>query len=90
MNKAHVMTGEDRRVLSILMEKIEAIHSIRDHAKYIYFVQKAMEEAKKRNAVSYYGRFKTMLMAARLSKRAFETRLSSRGITTSVAMAISL
>lgn len=87
---SHRMTGEDRKVLSNLMEKIEAIHSMKDHKKYVYFLQQAMQEAQKRNAPSYYARFRTMLMTARLSKRAFETRLSSRGITTSVAMAITL
>lgn len=88
LNREHRMTGEDRNVLANLLEKIKAIHSVREHDKYVYFLKKAMEEAERRNAAHFYERFKSMLMAVLLSKRAKDTRLSSRGITKAVACAM--
>lgn len=80
MENSHTMTGQDRVVLSNLLEKINAIHSLKEHDKFVFFLRKAMEEAKRRNAPHYYDRFHTMLVTSKLSKRAFESRMFGRDI----------
>lgn len=71
---AHVMTGQDRRVLSKLLAKINSIHSIKEHQKYTYFLRKAIEEARKRNAPMYADRFCEMLLESKLSYAAFQKK----------------
>ena len=68
------MTPEDRRVLSLLMEKVKKINARTDHTRYIYFLNKCIEEAQKRSASSFLDRFKDMRDGARLSHRAFESK----------------
>lgn len=80
VRKGVSMTGQDYKVLSNLLKKIDEIHSIREHTKLVYFLKQAMLEAEKRDAPHYYSRFHTLLITSQLSKRAFDTRLSSQGV----------
>lgn len=68
------MTPNDRKVLSQLLEKVKAISALKEYQKFIYFVNKCIEEAQKRNAGSFLERFIDLRNAARLSHRAFEGR----------------
>jgi len=79
------MTGQDRKVLAALMEKIKTINSLTEYRKFIYFVDRAIEEAQKRNAPNYYERFKTMKMGARLSYEAIRPRLERMQVHANVA-----
>lgn len=68
------MTPEDRKVLSALLEKLKKINALRDYQRYIYFVNKCIEEAQKRNATSFVERFNDLRNGARLSYRAFDSK----------------
>lgn len=68
------MTPEDRKVLSLLLEKVKKISALKDYQRYIYFINKCIEEAEKRNATQFLERFRDMRNGARLSYRAFDAR----------------
>jgi hypothetical protein len=68
------MTPEDRKVLSNLLEKAKTLDSKSTQDRFIYFINKCIEEAQKRGASSFVQRFLDMRNAAKLSYRAFESR----------------
>ena len=79
------MTPTDRKVLSHLLEKVKAINALKDYQKFIYFVNKCIEEARNRDARSFLERFTDMRNAARLSYQAFEGRRNAGARLHSVA-----
>lgn len=83
MNKTHQMTEQDRRVLAALLEKLMAFHSIRDNKRFMYFVEKAKQEARKRNAPHYYDRFSSIELSAKLAYEAYRPRLQRMGAVAS-------
>lgn len=68
------MTPQDRKVLSNLLEKAKSLDNQSTHDRFVYFINKCIEEAQKRGANSFAQRFLDMRNAAKLSYRAFESR----------------
>lgn len=73
------MTPDDRAVLSKLLEKVKSISALKEYDRFIFFINKCIEEARKRNANGFVERFTDMRNAARLSYRAFESRRTAGG-----------
>lgn len=68
------MTPDDRVVLSGLLERAKMLDNHATHDRFIYFIRKCIEEAKKRGASSFADRFTDMYGAHQLSFRAFDSR----------------
>jgi len=83
MNKTHQMTEQDRRVLAALLEKLVGLNAVRDNKRFMFFVEKAKQEARKRNAPHYYERFSNMQLSAKLAYEAYKPRLQRMGAVAS-------
>jgi len=68
------MTPQDRIVLSGLLERAKLLDHHQTHDRFIYFIRKCIEEAKKRGSSSFADRFTDMYAAHQLSFRAFDQR----------------
>lgn len=68
------MTPNDRIVLSGLLERAKMLDNHQTHDRFIYFIRKCIEEAKKRGSEQFAQRFTDMYGAHQLSFRAFDSR----------------
>ena len=68
------MTPDDRIVLSGLLERAKLLDFQKTHDRFVYFIRKCIEEAKKRDAEQFVQRFTDMYAAHQLSFRAYNSR----------------
>ncbi|MNQ41876.1 hypothetical protein D3C85_555660 [compost metagenome] len=82
------MTPEDRKKLSLLLEKAKEMSTLKKPELFLEFIGKCIEAARRRDATQYVQRFTDMRNSFRLAHQAFSRRREMGGKLSATGRAV--